>query len=53
MRLLTYEEVRYTEGRSSIFDLIQARQKYYKAQQDFVQAKYECLIRQRILDFYK
>ncbi len=48
-----YEEVRYTEGRSSIFDLIQARQKYYKAQQDFVQAKYECLIRQRILDFYK
>ena len=48
-----YEEIRYAEGRSSIFDLLQARQKYFKAQQDVVQAKYEYLIRQRILDFYK
>lgn len=48
-----YEEIRYTEGRSSIFDLLQARQKYFKAQQNAVQAKYEYLIRQRILDFYK
>ena len=48
-----YEEIRYAEGRSSIFDLLQARQRYFKAQQDAVQAKYEYLIRQRILDFYK
>ena len=48
-----YEEIRYAEGRSSIFDLLQARQKYFKAQQNVVQAKYEYLIRQRILDFYK
>ena len=41
------------EGRSSIFDLIQAQQKYVKAQQDMVQAKYEYLIRQRILNFYR
>ena len=48
-----YEEIRYAEGRSSIFDLLQARQKYFKAQQDAVQAKYEYLIRERILDYYK
>ena len=48
-----YEEIRYAEGRSSIFDLLQARQKYFKAQQNAVQAKYEYIIRQRILDFYK
>lgn len=48
-----YEQIRYEEGRSSIFDLIQARQKYVKAQQDMVQAKYEYLIRQRILNFYR
>ena len=47
-----YEEIRYEEGRSSIFDLLQARQKYHKAQQDAVQAKYESLIRQKILEFY-
>lgn len=47
-----YEEIRYEEGRASIFDLLQARQKYHKAQQDAVQAKYESLIRQKILEFY-
>jgi Outer membrane protein len=47
-----YEEIRYEEGRSSIFDLLQARQKFHKAQQDAVQAKYESLIRQKILKFY-
>ena len=50
---MEYEEIRYNEGRSSIFDLLQARQKYFKAQQDAVQAKYELLIRERILDYYK
>ena len=48
-----YEQIRYEEGRSGIFDLIQAQQKYVKAQQDMVQAKYEYLIRQRILNFYR
>ena len=47
-----YEEIRYEEGRSSIFDLLQARQKFHQAQQDAVQAKYESLIRQKILEFY-
>ena len=47
-----YEEIRYEEGRASIFELLQARQKFHKAQQDAVQAKYESLIRQKILEFY-
>lgn len=47
-----YEEIRYEEGRSSIFDLLQARQKFHKAQQDAIQAKYESMIRQKILEFY-
>lgn len=47
-----YEEIRYEEGRASIFDLLQASQKFHKAQQDAVQAKYESLIRQKILEFY-
>lgn len=47
-----YEEIRYEEGRASIFDLLQARQKFHKAQQDAVQARYESLIRLKILEFY-
>jgi outer membrane protein len=49
---MEYEEMRYEEGRSSIFDFLQARQKFHQAQQDAVQAKYESLIRQKILEFY-
>lgn len=47
-----YEQIRFDEGRSDIFTLLQARQKYVKSQQDAVQAKYESLIRLKILDFY-
>lgn len=50
---LTYEQERYDAGRSSTFDLQQARQKCIKAQQDAIQAKYEYFIRQRILQFYQ
>lgn len=50
---VSYEQDRYDAGRSSVFDLIIAQQKYLKAQQDAVQSKYEYLIRQRILDFYR
>ena len=50
---VSYEQDRYDAGRSSVFDLIIAQQKYLKAQQDAVQSKYEYLVRQRILDFYK
>lgn len=47
---VSFEQDRYDAGRSSVFDLINAQQKHLKASQDAVQAKYEYLIRQRILD---
>ena len=47
-----YEEERYDAGRSNIFDLQQAQQKLLQAQQNAVRAKYEYLVRKRILDFY-
>ena len=47
---VNFEQDRYDAGRSSVFDLINAQQKHLKASQDAVQAKYEQLIRQRILD---
>lgn len=47
-----YEEDRYDAGRSNIFDLQQAQQKHLKSLQNAVQAKYEYLIRQRVLKFY-
>lgn len=50
---LEYEQCRYEEGRSSVFQLYLVQQDYVKAQQDAVQAKYEVLIRQRILKFYQ
>lgn len=50
---LGYEQCRYEEGRSSVFQLYQAQQDYVKSRQDAIQAKYEVLIRQRILQFYQ
>lgn len=47
-----YEQKSYDAGRSTIFELLQANQKYVKAQQNMVQSKYEYLIRQKILEFY-
>lgn len=47
---VSFEQDRYDAGRSSVFDLINAQQKHLKASQDAVQAKYEYLIRQRVLD---
>lgn len=49
---LNYEQERFDAGKSSVFELLQARQKYSKARQEAIQAKYELLIRQRILKFY-
>ncbi len=50
---VSYEQDRYEAGRSSIFDLLTAQQKHLSARQEAVQGKYECLIRQRILEFYR
>lgn len=50
---LIYEQERYELSRGSVYDIQQARQKYFKASQKAVQSKYEYLIRQRILEFYQ
>lgn len=47
-----FEKDKYEAGRSTMFDLNEANQKWLQAQQDELQAKYEYLIRKRILDFY-
>jgi outer membrane protein len=49
---LSYEQERFDAGKSSVFDLLQARQKHVKARQEAIQAKYELMIRHRILKFY-
>lgn len=50
---LSYEQVRYEEGRGDIFTLRQSRQNLLKAKQEALTAKYENMIRQRILQFYQ
>lgn len=50
---LTYEQERYEAGRGNSSDIQRARQKYINATQKAVQAKYEYMIRQRILEFYQ
>ncbi len=47
-----YRQKSYDAGRSTIFELDEARQKWVQAQNDAVQAKYQYLIRMKILDFY-
>lgn len=47
-----YEAERFAAGRSTSYDLQQARTKLEKALHDEVQSKYEYLIRVKILEFY-
>lgn len=47
-----FRQKSYDAGRSTIFELDEVRQKWVKAQNDAVLAKYEYLIRMKILDFY-
>lgn len=48
----TYEQDKYEAGRSNIYDLTQAQQRLRRASENAVQAKYEFVIRQKILDIY-
>lgn len=48
-----YESDKYEAGRSSIYDLTQAQQRLRRASENTIQAKYELIIRQKILDVYK
>jgi len=47
-----HESERYAAGRSTSYDLLSASTTYEKAQQDALQAKYEYLIRMKILEYY-
>ena len=47
-----YVEKRYDSGRSTIFDLNQSRQMWFSASENALRAKYEFLIRKKILDIY-
>ena len=47
-----YESDKYEAGRSTSYDLTQATQRLRKAQENAVQAKYEFIIRQMVLDIY-
>ena len=48
----SYESDKYEAGRSTIYDLTQATQRLREARENAVQAKYEFIIRQKILDVY-
>ena len=43
---------KYEAGRSTIYDFTQANQRLRKSRENLVQAKYEFIIRQKILEVY-
>jgi outer membrane protein len=47
-----YEEMKYKEGKSTGFSFNEAKINYQKAQSEEVQAKYQYVLRMKILDFY-
>lgn len=47
-----YEQDKFEAGRSTIYDLTQANQRLRKSREDAVQAKYEIIIRKKILEVY-
>ena len=48
----SYEKDKYEAGRSTIYDFTQANQRLRKSRENLVQAKYEFIIRQKILEVY-
>ena len=50
---LRYSENKFNVGLITAFDYTTARNKYSKAENDLLQAKYEFLFKLKILDFYK
>lgn len=48
----TFEKDKFEAGRSTIYDLTQANQRLRKSRENTVQAKYEFIIRQMVLDIY-
>ena len=48
----SYEKDKYEAGRSTLYDLTQANQRLREARENAVQAKYEYIIRTKILEVY-
>jgi outer membrane protein len=47
-----YAKERYETGKSSVFEFNEAKTKLAKSQSEEIQAKYDCIFRMKILDFY-
>jgi outer membrane protein len=47
-----YAQERYETGKSSVFEFNEAKTKLTKSQSEEIQAKYDCVFRMKILDFY-
>lgn len=48
----TYAEKRYGEGKSSVYEYNEAKTKYAQSLAELAQAKYDFILRAKILDFY-
>jgi outer membrane protein len=47
-----YNEQKFNEGMLNIYDYNDAKNKIIKAESDLLQAKYDCLFKIKILDFF-
>ena len=48
-----YAQVRYAAGKSTVFEFNEAKTKYAQSLAEQAQAKYDCIFRAKILDFYR
>ena len=46
-------QAKYENGKATITEFNEAKNKYLKAESDFVQARYERLYQSALLDFYR
>jgi outer membrane protein len=49
----SYAEERYSTGKSNVFEYNESRNKYSQSLAEQAQAKYDCLFRRKVLDFYR
>ena len=49
----TLMQAKYENGKATITEFNEAKNKYLKAESDFVQARYERLYQSALLDFYR
>ncbi|MDD4848452.1 MAG: TolC family protein [Bacteroidales bacterium] len=49
---LEYENLKFESGRSTNYEYNEAKTKYFKAQSDEIQAKFQYILRYKIMEFY-